>query len=289
MTMPRWLALAVLVVVVAGAGEASAQAKPDPAVTAAFTAFVDGVAAGKPVPANVELFLPPGNDDGEPRPSDLAPTRKLLDKPKVKVLAAVVAPAGTSAWVAAEITAKVPRSGKIKKESLRASALLVKEGGAWSVRATHWSGGVKNVVDAGCGALDFEWMFEGDVPAKVEAPVKAVLAAFEDPDARSLVALLSDDKRAYVIGSAPGEKIVGGPKIKSVFKKWNVNLLYWDKDAGKLPSRAGLSPDGELMWMTAATMVSKLCTSYRSFFVLAKEPGGWRIVHQHYSEPLYLD
>ena len=51
----------------------------------------------------------------------------------------------------------------------------------------------------------------------------------------------------------------------------------------------GITPDGNLLWMTAATMVPSMCTSYRTLLVLAKEPAGWRIVHQHYSEALYLD
>ena len=192
-------------------------------------------------------------------------------------------------WVAAEITAKVPRDDKIKKESLRASAFLVKHDGAWSVRATHWSAGEKNKVDHGCGALSFEWTFERSVQAKLEPQVKAVLDAFGEYETAALVKLLSDDRRAYVIGSAPGEKFVGGPKIKALFKKWNVGLLYSDPDEPGLPARAAIAPDGELMWMTTATMVAKMCTSYRTFLVLAKESAGWRIVHQHYSEPLYLD
>jgi hypothetical protein len=284
--MARALAhVAVLAVLAVPAVTAAA---PDADVKAAFTTFVDGVAAGKPLPAGVELFIPPGHDGGEPVVGDLAQTRGLLDKGKPKVLAVVVSPGGGSAWLAAEIPGKVPRDKKVKKETIRASAFLVKDGAAWAVRALHWSTGEKNVVDDGCGALDFEWSFEGAVAPKLETTVKAVLNAFDDQDTASLVALLSDDKRAFVFGSAPREKFVGGPRIKSLFKKWNVGLLYWNRDEPGLPSRAGIAPDGELMWMTAGTMVTRMCTSYRTFLVLAKEPAGWRIVHQHYSEPVYL-
>ncbi|MBZ0233212.1 MAG: nuclear transport factor 2 family protein [Deltaproteobacteria bacterium] len=290
--MVRRLVPLAVVVLVAAAGlrDARAQAAPDAEIKAAFTAFVDGVAAGKPLPASVELFTPPGHDGGEPLPDDLAPIRKLLDRPRVKVRALVVSPGKTAAWIAAEITAKVPRDGKPKKESLRASAFLVKDGGAWAVRATHWSAGVKNVVDDGCGALHFEWEIERGVPARAEAPVKAVLDAFasyEEP--KPLVGLLSDERRAFVFGSAPRETFAGGARIKSLFANWDVRLLYWDQDRPGLPARAGLAPGGDLLWMTAATTVTRMCTSYRSFFVLAKERAGWRIVHHHYSEPISLD
>lgn len=286
---PAVLVLATTAAVAAGIGDARAQAKPDAEVKTAFTAFVDSVAAGTALPANVELFIPPGHDGGEARPKDLAQTKKLLDKPKAKVLAVVVSPSGTSAWLAAEIPAKIPRDGKIKKESIRASAFLVKDGAAWTVRAAHWSTGEKNVVDEGCGALSFEWEFDRSVPTKLELPVKAVLEAFDEQNSAPLVKLLSDDTRAFVFGSAPKEKFVGGKKIKGLFAKWNVGLLWWDRDQPGLPSRAGISPDGELIWMTAATTVFKMCTSYRTFLVLAKEGTGWKIVHQHYSEPVYLE
>ena len=30
----------------------------------------------------------------------------------------------------------------------------------------------------------------------------------------------------------------------------------------------------------------KLCASYRTLFVMAREKGAWKLVHQHYSEPI---
>jgi ketosteroid isomerase-like protein len=281
--------LAVLVIIAAFAPSARAQTAPDADVKAAFTAFVDGIAAGKALPSTVELLVGPSTDDNDAQPEDMAPIKKLFDKPKVTFAATVVSPGGASAWVAAEITGKVPRAGKIKKESLRASAVLVKDGAAWTVRAAHISVAQKNEVPEGCGALTYEWEFERSVPPKLEAPVKAVLDAIDSSDTKQLLSLLSDDKKALVFGSAPKEKFVGGAKIKGIFKKWNVGLLYWDHDTPGLPSRAGITPDGNLLWMTAATMVPSMCTSYRTLLVLAKEPAGWRIVHQHYSEALYLD
>jgi ketosteroid isomerase-like protein len=285
----RWCAsLAILVIVAGFAPSARAQgATPDAEVKAAFTAFVDGIAAGKELPSSVELLLGPSRDDNDATPASLASTAKLFDKPKVSFVAVVISPGGASAWVAAELPAKVPRKGKIKKESLRASAVLVKDGASWTIRAAHLSIGQKNEVPEECGALTYEWEFEDSVPPTLVAPVKDVLDALADHDPMTLVARLSDDKKALVFGSAPKEKFVGGAKIKGIFKKWEVGLVYWDHDKqpDDLPSRAGITPDGKLLWMTAATVVPSMCTSYRTLLVLAKEPAGWRIVHQHYSEP----
>ncbi len=33
----------------------------------------------------------------------------------------------------------------------------------------------------------------------------------------------------------------------------------------------------------------KLCATYRTTFVLAREKAAWKIVHQHYSEPIWID
>lgn len=283
------LGLVVLVVVTA-ATTAHAQTAPDAEVKAAFTAFVEDARGGKPWPSTLELLIDPSPDDSDPRPAHSKVIGKLVvDKPKVTYAAVVLSPGGASAWVAAELTAKVPRGGKLKKESLRASAVLAKEGAAWTVRAAHVSVAQKNDVDPGCGALGYEWEFEHEVPAKLAAPVKAVLDAFNEPDPKALLAHLSDDKKVVVFGSAPREKFVGGARVKGIFKKWEVGLVYWNKDEPDLPARAGTTADGNLLWMTAATTVPATCTSYRTLLVLAKEPAGWRIVHQHYSEPIYLD
>jgi hypothetical protein len=65
-----------------------------------------------------------------------------------------------------------------------------------------------------------------------------------------------------------------------------VNLPYWDREDAALPARAGATPDGALMWTAVGVAYFRLCTSYRTLFVMAQEKGKWRIVHQHYSEPI---
>jgi ketosteroid isomerase-like protein len=294
----RWAMRSSLVVLIFAA--TTAHADPAADATKAFTAFVDGVAAGKAQPG-LELFITPFRDD-DPVPKDLTAVKKLLDKQKVKVGKVVVSKAGKSAWLIADITARVPRNGKLKSEALRASALLVLDGTAWRVRATEWSAAVPNHPTNMCGLMDREWHFTPSVPADLVAPVAAVIAALADmpssadlpvavgPSVREpFLKLLSDDPNAVVIGSAPNEKFTGGAAIKKLFKKWNVT---WggdgedvSKDKGPV-ARAGAGPDGELLWLYTTASSHEQCTDYRALFVLAKEPAGWRIVHQHYSEQI---
>ena len=66
-----------------------------------------------------------------------------------------------------------------------------------------------------------------------------------------------------------------------------VRLLGYEDPA--LPATAGVGPAGELAWMVVGVAYFKLCMSYRTMFVMAQEKGAWKIVHQHYSEPVELD
>ncbi|MEO7731850.1 MAG: hypothetical protein ABIY55_12815 [Kofleriaceae bacterium] len=268
-------------------------ARADPAgdATKAFTAFVDATAAGTATPG-LALFITPFPGD-QPVPADLGPVKQLLDKPKVKVSHVAVSRGGTSAWLVGEITAKVPRNGKRKAEALRASALLALERGGWRVKATQWSATTPNERTDRCGMMATEWELTGDVPKELVAPVTDVIAAFhampaiEDSpfggDRAPLTKLIADDPGAVVIGSAPGERFVGGKAIKALFQKWNVAAGISGDEGKGLPARAGAGPDGELMWMAFATSLHAQCTEYRTFAVLAKQAAGWRLVHQHYA------
>lgn len=277
----RTLLVVVAVVVLSGPARADVAGN----VRTAFTAFVNDVA--KQQPGKLELFIAPKLEDSAAVPASLAATAAMVPRPVVKIVAQVVSPGGKSAWVAAEIKAKVPRKGKPKDESLRASAFLVLDGTTWRVTAAHWSASVPNQRHQMCGMMDYEWQLTPAVPKALAPAVKPLLASLEGDDVKSTFPpMLSDDKRAMAFGSGPGEKFVGGAKIKGLFKKWEISLLG-DSDASELPARAGIAPDGELMWVVAGVSSDMvLCTMYRTLFVLAKEKAGWRVVHHHYSEPL---
>ncbi|HUS28790.1 MAG TPA: nuclear transport factor 2 family protein [Kofleriaceae bacterium] len=288
------MGLRVLAVVLVLAGVAHADPNAD--VTQAFGAFIDGVATGKGSLTGVDVFVSPlsdeTDDDGVAArvPSDLADVKALIASSKLKVTKVVVSKGGKSAWIAGEVSGKVERKGKKKTEPIRVSAFLGKDDKGWHVQATHWSVGEKDTKTEMCGSLE-PWRVAANVPKDADATVKAVYAALEGDwlmeggvKTSKFGKLLSDDKNAVAIGSAPKEVFTGGAKIKSVFKKWQISA---NLDEGKPQARAGIGPDGEMMWIAmSVTAPPDLCTAYRTLFVLAKESSGWRIVHHHYSQRL---
>jgi ketosteroid isomerase-like protein len=272
----RWvLALMVMVRVV--------HADPAADVTKAFQGFVERAGVSEP---GLELFIPPG-DDGPaqndfvwpPVPPDATYATDYLKTPKVSIQKLVVSPSGSSAWLAGEIRNAKPRP------TLRASALLVKDDKGWHVRATHWSLPKKDDDlsggDIGCGALSYEWHIKPGTPAPLRATVVEIVNAFGG----TLGSVLSDDKNAHLFGSAPGETFTGGAAIKNVFKTWKVTGP-WHEPGKDLSARAGLVPGGDLAWMVLEIGgAPEQCTDFRTFFVLAREDSGWKLVHQHYSLP----
>lgn len=284
----RTILAAAFVAATATAGHADPKAD----VTAAFTQFVDGVAAGK-TPSDLEAFVGP-TFSNKPVPG-LDEIREVVPSPKVSGVKVVVSAGGKSAWVIAEITAKVPRRDAktykdvVKAEKLRASAFLASADGAtWHVVAAHWSAGVPNVKTEMCGDLTYWWHLPPKIAAGAADVVKPVIDAFPgmgQPLGDGFAALMSDAKTAVVIGSAPKEKWPSA-KAKKLFKKLALSIAS-DDNSHEPAVRAGLGPDGEMAWMVAAVHApDEYCTMYRTLFVLAKEKAGWRIVHQHYSEPV---
>ena len=253
-------------------------------VTKDYTAFVTSVAAGK-VPAGVEVFIAPETDTViEGGLSDDFKTE--LPKPTVSNVTVVTSKSGSSAWLVADLAGVVPnRDDKRSAGTLRTSAFLVHDKTGWNVRAADWSVAVadqKLPDDIGCGNLDHQWMIQdrGKVPKGLEPQVTAALEALHKG---KLASVLSDDKRAIAIGSAPKDRFVGGAAIKKVFKKWQLGIVYVP-GTGPLPAVAGTGPDDDLMWFVTPVLAPhELCTEYRTFFVLQREGSDWKIVHQHYS------
>jgi ketosteroid isomerase-like protein len=168
------------------------------------------------------------------------------------------------------------------------SAFLFKDDKGWHVQATHWSTGEPDRKTEMCGDLQ-EWRLDPRIGPGAKDAVKAVYDALEGDwmmeggvKTEGFAKLLSADKNAFVIGSAPKETFAGGAKIKGIFKKWMISTTVPEND--EYLARAAVGPDGEMMWIAmGVTAPPQLCTTYRTLFVLAKESGGWRIVHQHYS------
>jgi len=288
--------ITILVLLLGSVRFAHADASAD--VTQAFADFITAIAKNK-APA-VDLFISPGRGDqtGEDDrfhtavPADLSDTRAIIASPKLKTAKVVVSKSGKSAWIAGEVPGSVKRNGKQTAEPIRVSAFLVKSDAGWKVQATHWSTGEPDQPTEMCGSRE-DWMPVASIPKDAQTIVDSVFDGLSSEyvmnkgptfDTSKFLKILSDDPNAYVIGSAPKEIFAGGAKIKSVFKKWEISAVT--DSGGKHPARAAIGPDGEMMWIAMGVIApAGLCVSYRTLLVLAKEKAGWRIVHQHYSQP----
>jgi hypothetical protein len=257
-------ALLVSLALVIGAPAAHADATAD--VTAAFTAFVDGIAKDK-LAKGVELFIGPA-PQFEPLPKQLAPIKAMVLGAGFKNVKVSISKGGTSAWVYADI------------DKLRTSSFLTFDGTAWTVAASHWSSAVPIYKGDGCGDLGDDWQLPANVPAAATEAVAAVTGAGEE----TYWKLTSTDKAAMWVGGAAKDKTVGGKSIQKKLKKLALSPNKSDDDV--VPARAGVGADGEMAWVSLTVGTMARCTNYRALLVLAKEKAGWRIVHQHYSVPV---
>lgn len=251
-----------------------AHADPAADAKAAFQRFVDSVAAKK-APDDVDTFITPARDDDDDV-GDAEKAATAVGKP-VKIVATGIAKSGTGAWIAATLG------------STRATAFLVKDAKGWHVTAAHWSTAhaeARFTADdgVGCGMVNEVLRWPAHVPKDAKAAADALDKAFMPPDGGKHgpldLAALSDDKSALVFGSAPKEQWTGGAKIKKVFDGWKIDL-----GAGSDLARAGIASGGDLAWVAEPVTTDLMCKQYRAMFVLQKEGGAWKIVHQHYSDP----
>ena len=249
-------------------------------VTKDYTTFVTAVAGGK-VPAGVELFIAPASDSITGLNDDF---KKELPTPKLSNITVVPSKSGSSAWIVADLAGLVPGKDKAVAGTLRTSAFLVHDATGWHVRAAHWSAGKPERIppqDNGCGMVDQEWSLRdhGKVAKALEPDVKAVLDALR----KDFTAILSDDKRAITIGSAPNERFNGGAAVKKLFKRFKISNVV-ESSESPLAVVAGGSTDNDLMWIAMPVMAPHIvCTEYRAFYVLQREGSDWKVVHQHYS------
>lgn len=275
----RWVLVLALVV-------RTAHADPAADANKAMQAFVDA-AASKNVPDEVEAFIGPAGDDDQPTP-ELEALAKIVAKPKLKIISTHIAKSGTAAWIVGEIAGVKYEAevGKTQTTPLRASAFLSLDGGAWHVRAAHWSAGKQDQrMTEGCGMLDPAYQVPPQIAKGAEPAVKVIKDAFAgqfegNGTSEKIIPALSDANDAQMFGSAPKETFTGGAAIKKIFKKWKIDL---SADDGQ-HTLAGIAPGGDLAWVATDVSTGWMCTSYRALYVLQKEGNAWKIVHQHYSE-----
>lgn len=156
----------------------------------------------------------------------------------------------------------------------RVSSVLVKTQAGWRIAATMISEPVANAT-VNAGAKAGNWKHATFAGAAGDA---AVQAAFDDLVANGLDQAAAASPDLVAIGSADGERTVGGGPLA---KAWSA---AW-KGKAKVTSRiAGLAPSGTTGWVGATLELPKkgYNVPFYVFCVFDKAASGaWTLVHMH--------
>ena len=268
----RCMRALTIVIVMFAASPVRADAPQD--VTHSFQAFVDGIAANKPDVAGVDVLISPWGWTVAPDAATIAALHDQLVKPRLAKVVVFATP--TAAWLAADVSAVLPsiNGGGGGPGVLRASAVLDHDAKGWHVRVAQLSRAAAN------DATPHE-RCETTMPSDIEAGATSTpaQAAIDALDAGKLSTVISTDKQALMIGSAPNERLTG-PAIAKLFTKLVIERS--PRDGKKAAFRAGSA--GDLVWVVLPTWAPKYCVEYLTLFVLRKESGSWKIIHQHYEQ-----
>jgi hypothetical protein len=106
-------------------------------------------------------------------------------------------------------------------------------------------------------------------------------------DASAWLATFSEHADAFAFGSAPEEKLAGGPTVKGAFGQlvegYKMQLALKDGIAARL------APGGNLGWAACNLDVTfhvegnAITQPYRALFTYLKEGDAWKIVQVHFS------
>jgi hypothetical protein len=195
---------------------------------------------------------------------------RMLGKPPLASTWSKIARDRDVAWIADELDAG-------RKRKVMTSLLAYREGSTWRIAAWHLGELLRNPVAA-------ELANAGKLPAP--APLQnqfdddhqvydAFRAAFASRE--TFAAAFSDRADALNLGSAPGERVLGGPAIKRWASTTNHTFRLHDNvTAGRVGDRVGWAA-GNVEYTLRSVQ------TYRVFAVLVRERAGWRIVHTQFT------
>jgi hypothetical protein len=199
---------------------------------------------------------------------------------------------GKAAWVAtharraiqcAGLTGTVKQCGD-PTDTIEVTLLYEAAGKKWRPVAVHSAHAMadKDVTRAIAGGAKLDPIAK-QVDPTAEAAVKVFESSLADP--KALAATVSDRKDAVLIGSAPGEKIIGGAKIRTTLQAWKLALSVHDGIA------AGTTASKTVAWVAAnldARPVGKADARpnpYRALFIYEQKASGWQLVAAQFSFP----
>jgi len=185
---------------------------------------------------------------------------------------------GKSAWVSEyERIDLVSDKGNAGSTEWRVSELVVKTTAGWRIHSAAWTRGVPDAKvnkDAKAGKMKSAEFQLGDTPGDA-----SLRAAFAKLVGDGLDATAATRKDLIALGTAPGERTMGGA-IHA--KAW----AAWKGKAKVTESVAGLAPSGTTGWVAANVDVDK--GGYKiPFFVFCvfdkTAKGDWSVVHSHFA------
>jgi ketosteroid isomerase-like protein len=185
---------------------------------------------------------------------------------------------GKSAWVSElERVDIVSDKGHAGTTEWRVSELVVKTAAGWRIHTAVWTRGVPDAKvnkDAKAGKMKDAGFQLGDTPGDA-----SLRAAFAKLVSDGLDATAAARKDLVALGTAPGERTMGGA-IHA--KAW----AAWKGKAKVTESVAGVAPSGTTGWVGANVEVDK--GGYKiPFFVFCvfdkTAKGAWSVVHSHFA------
>jgi ketosteroid isomerase-like protein len=208
---------------------------------------------------------------------------------KSKSLVIGVAADGMSAWTADEADLSLNAGDAEMVIPFRITQLYGIKGGEWQVLIATYSVGVPN-EQAFTRAMEDGWPALASIPEGIAEGSDGVYtrAAHDLDHAGDFVASISDREDAFVFGSDPDERVVGGAQIREVFGKQIADGHVEIKRNGEM--RVGIAPGGKVGWVLANLDLSvevaagqRVSQPYRAMLVYADEGGEWRLVQAHFS------
>lgn len=199
-----------------------------------------------------------------------------------------VAEDGESAWTAGELEYSVYSGDATLLVPFRITQLFGKKEGAWQVLVAVYSVPMPN-EEAFAKAVSGELAALAAIPEGIAAGADAIYtrAAHDLDRAPDFIASVSDRADAIVIGTAPGERTVGGAAIKESYGKFVADGHVTLKKHGDL--RVGIAPGGRVGWVLANCDLSAdvdgnvITQPFRAMLVYVDEGGEWRLVQAHFS------
>jgi hypothetical protein len=198
---------------------------------------------------------------------------------------------GKAVWVAAHVRRAVQCAGLTgtvaqcedpSEPPVEVTLLLEASGKKWRPVAVHSAQAIRDgdVAKAIAGGAKLAAL-PRSIGAGAEGAVKVFEGSIGDP--KAFVASVSDRKDAVLTGSAPGEKTVGGAKVRSKLSSWKLAFMVHDGVA------AGTTASKTVAWVAAnldarpAGKPEAKPTPYRALLVYEQKAGAWHLVAAQFS------